>query len=76
MKKDHHQHGTYTLNPYAFYPKNLKNAINVLIGEKFQGEFRKGFEQAFVDQKKLKDDGNSKLKDMIVLVFNGSLVRI
>jgi len=36
----------------------------VLIGEKFQGEFKKGYENAFVDFKKLKDDGNSKLRDL------------
>ena len=65
MKKDNHQHGTYTLNPFAFYPKNLKTSINVLIGDRlFQGENRKGFENAFVDTAKMKDLGDSKLKDM------------
>jgi len=44
----------------------LKNTINVLIGEKFQGEFRRGFESAFIDTKKLRDDPLTltKLKDM------------
>ena len=64
MKKDNHQHGTYTLNPFAFYPKNLKTAINVLIGDRFQGDFKRGFENAFVDVSKMKDLGDSKLKDM------------
>jgi hypothetical protein len=27
LKKDHQAYGTYSINPYAYYPKNLKNTV-------------------------------------------------
>jgi hypothetical protein len=31
MKRDDKGYGTYTLNPFAFYPKNIKNTITNLM---------------------------------------------
>lgn len=31
VKKDAQAHGTYSLNPFAFYPKNIKNTILSLL---------------------------------------------
>ena len=33
LRKDAAAHGTYTLNPFAFYPKNIKNTLQTLLGE-------------------------------------------
>lgn len=30
IKKDSNNHGTYSLNPFALYPKNIKNTVATL----------------------------------------------
>lgn len=31
IRKDEKGYGTYSLNPFAFYPKNLKNTVSHLM---------------------------------------------
>ena len=33
LKKDNQAHGVYSLNPFAFYPKNLKTTIQAMMSD-------------------------------------------
>ena len=58
IKKDQKGYGTYSLNPFAFYPKNLKNTLISLMsnGEvSLLKDQMKKFEAAFIDTSYLED---------------------
>jgi len=69
VKKDAQQHGTYSVNPFAMYPKHIKNTIATLLATAQGGsllntrELQKPFENAFIDLvKKEKDEKNMDIK--------------
>ena len=53
LKKDSNNHGTYSLNPFAMYPKNIKNTVaNLFLNKQNQNLIPndKKYELAFIDQ--------------------------
>jgi len=72
VKKDAQQHGTYSINPFAMYPKNIKNTIATLLQSNTASlintkELQKTFDNAFVDlvkqEKDLKNCMDIKLRE-------------
>ena len=52
IKRDEKAYSTYSLNPFAFYPKNIKNTVQALLMTKDYNQvanFQKKYDLAFVD---------------------------
>jgi CMP-N-acetylneuraminic acid synthetase len=68
VKKDANQHGTYSVNPFAMYPKHLKNTISSLLQSNAATlistkELQKNFDNAFIDlEKREKEMKNQDMK--------------
>ena len=68
VKKDANQHGTYSVNPFAMYPKHLKNTVSTLLQANTVSlidtkELQRNFDNAFIDiEKREKEMKNQDMK--------------